>query len=172
MFTELCDLSSLLLHPGNQTLQFSLKIRLLLAMLGRLYLMDQLLMLTDKFNTQTQIIKKWKKKRKRIEIKLTHKLICPSSSCRAKSSSESEPSGCSACIGSPSVSGDVVEDETKSLWRLFLAPQPDLCSVLTRSHSCGWWCFIMWRILCTLAWTEWLGLVDCDRKKIQRNYKK
>lgn len=36
-------------------------------------------------------------KTKRLK-RLTHKLICPSSSCRAKSRSESEPRGCSACL--------------------------------------------------------------------------
>lgn len=107
---------------------------------------------------------------------MTYKLICPSSSCRAKSRSDSEPSGW--CFGSisPSCSWGCEEDEGKAFWRFFLIPCPDLCRAVTRSHSCGWWCFIMWSMLCMLAWTEWLGLVDwfnhkttCPVRQLQNN---
>ena len=105
--------------------------------------------------------KKKKKKKNPYKTRDTHKLICPSSSCRAKSRSDSELSDWSA--GGLSGFWEAVIDEEKSLRRLFLAPHPDLCRAAACSHSLGWWCFIMWSMLCTLAWTEWLGLVDYDR---------
>lgn len=46
VFAELSDLGSLLLHPGNQPPQFTLQVLLLLAILGCIYLVHQLLMLT------------------------------------------------------------------------------------------------------------------------------
>lgn len=55
VFAELRDLSSLLFHPGDQPLQLSLQILPLLAMLSRIYLLHQLLMLTDKKKIHTQI---------------------------------------------------------------------------------------------------------------------
>lgn len=54
VFAELRDLSSLLLHPGDQPLQFSLQIFPLLGMLGCIYLTHQLLVLADTKTTQKQ----------------------------------------------------------------------------------------------------------------------
>lgn len=89
------------------------------------------------------------------QIMGTYKLICPSSSCRAKSKSDSKVSDWSA--GGLS---DCGAESENSFWRFFLTPHPGLCKEITRSQSWGWWCFIMWRMLWTLACTEWLGLVD------------
>lgn len=113
---------------------------------------------------------RWMKGSKKMERKkITYKLICPSSSCRAKSRSDSEPSGwCCCCSISPSCSRGHEEDAGKAFWRFFLTPCPDLCRALTRWHSWGWWCFIMWSMLCMLAWTEWLGLVDWIKHKIAK----
>lgn len=92
------------------------------------------------------------------ETQLTYKLICPSSSCRAKSRSESRPSDPSACFRSLAEGFGGAEEN--SLQRFFLTPPVDLCRALTCSQSQGWWCFIIWSMPWTLAWTEWLGLVD------------
>lgn len=92
------------------------------------------------------------------ETQLSYKLICPSSSCRARSRSDSRPGDPSA--GVRSLAEAFGAAEANSLQRFFLTPPVDLCRALTCWQSQGWWCFIMWSMPWTLAWTEWLGLVD------------
>lgn len=106
---------------------------------------------------------------KKMEEKSTYKLICPSSSCRAKSRSEREPKGWCFCSISVSCSWGLEEDGGKAFWRFFLIPFSDLFRAPIRLHNWGWWCFIIWSILWTLAWTEWLGLVDWMKHKMSKS---
>lgn len=163
MFPEFHDLTPLFFYSGVQPLQFSLQVQPLLHVLGRIILTHQILVLADKHTTHTHRllfsmlshVSGWG-----FHNICTHKLICPSSSCRARIRSDRDPRVGAASSGSLLQRQLAVGRTSRSLWRFFLAPQAAVCSALMRSHSWGWWCFIMWRIPWTLAWTEWLGLVD------------
>lgn len=83
---------------------------------------------------------------------VTHKLICPSSSCKASISSDKLPRAAAPLLG-----------EGGARWGVLQFSVP-LCRARTLSHSRGCLVFIKCSTLWTLALTEWLGLVDCHKK--------